>query len=434
MAQPSQEERQRAELLLLLLLARRWARLFGLHEAELTEWFIGTMAQVKLLEARGADVMLAHAARTARVGSDGRVVLSGTAAEFRSVRKRFRRVYSSALSEKGSLGRRGSRRLETSFRAGVADADAEFSSTRDLAAMSGVTLMQDRLKEQRLSPEARWALLADIGQMARSAEHKAVLGASTLRGADVLAAGSTQSKLATRINRSSLRNTFMATSRRAYREGVYSRTGSAFSGWSAFSTAEGTGVLERLDEAAWARRARSLRRDGFLPGNPTRAFGMHVGSTTYFVPMLGKAELALLATALLALGHGTSGLLTGAESVEFGPGGLLESLASSVRQEAQAVVDAGLASIPSQPDPEPSSTSGLVVAVAASKPELVAVDFVVEPWTLVEIQRKDGKGTLAQIRIVAPTTPWSSVGWVVFRAPGAREIRFHDLATTQLTL
>ncbi len=375
--------------------------------------------------------MFAHASRSTRVGPDGRAVLSSTSREFRAVTKRFRKIYSSALSEKGSLGRRGTRRLEASFRAGVADADAEFGALRGLA---GVEILQERLADPNLSSEARWALLTDIDQLARNTSHKASLGASALRGADVLAAGATQSKLATRLNRSSLHNTFMGTSRRAYREGVYSRTGSAFSGWSAFSTAKGTGVLERLDEAAWARRARSLRRGEFLPGNPTRAFGMHVGSTTYFVPMLGKAELALLATALLALGHGTSGLLTGAESVEFGPGGAVDDLASSVRQEAQTVVDAGLAAIPANPEPKPSSKSGLVVATTPSKPELVAVNFVVPPWTLVEIQRKNGKGTLAQIRIVAPTTQWSSYGWVVFRAPGAREIRFHDLATTQLTL
>lgn len=54
-------------------------------------------------------------------------------------------------------------------------------------------------------------------------------------------------------------------------------------------------------ETEWERLARRSARGAIRPGNPVSGFGMHVGSRTFFAPMLLGTDLALLASSMCLL-------------------------------------------------------------------------------------------------------------------------------------
>jgi hypothetical protein len=420
------------ELLLLLLLARGWARKFHEHEQALEAWYRGTLSRSTAVEVRASEALRGGVGFKA---SGGKTVIDLNGTQLRQLKSRLTQIYGSAISAKGSLGRRAMKQMEASRGLGRSHAREQMRTLEKISASLGLptVLNVDAVKGlKNLDPQTKFALIADIESMATSAVHRASVGASSLRGADALALGSTRAKLATGIPKSSLQNTYKGNPRRAYREGVGSLVGPGYAGWMGYSTVQG-GVLERLSTEQWAVRARVNRSsERWLPGNPTTGFGMHVGSRTYFVPVPSETIISSVALAMLLI---LPKLDTDAESTISAEIPRDAPTVETLQQQLWAVVQGKVAGMSRYRVPQPAedqehAAGHVAFVIDDTSPTAVVVDFPVPVGTIIEIQ--DAKGTVAQIRTVH-RGPWSSWGGVIFLRSGA-SVEVGNLATTRLVL
>lgn len=365
----------------------------------------------------------------------GRVTIELNGTQLRQLKARLTQIYGSSISAKGSLGRRALRQMDVSRELGRLHAREQMRQLEKITASLGIptTLSVDAVKGlKNLDPQTKFALIADIEAMAASAVHRSSVGASTLRGADVAALGSSRARLATGIPKSSLQNTYKGNPRRAYREGVGSRVGVGYTGWMGYSTVHG-GVLERVSSAEWARRARVSRRsERWLPGNPVTGFGLHVGSRTYFAPMPSRELVSSVALAMLLILPRTPEDVEETISAEVSSDApTVETLHLQLQELVQGKVTAMLRERPPQDmEVQPHVTGHVAFVLDNVTPTAVVVDFPVPVGSIIEIQDKDG--TVAQIRTVH-RGPWSSWGGIIWLRPKS-SVAVGDLATTSLVL
>lgn len=239
---------------------------------------------------------------------DGRV--SGSASRARLVERELAGIYGPPLAEDGQLvrgARAGMRRLVPASVSEVRDhlqsAELVARSVGDQV-LAGAIAESEALAraEQELSGLSAWALRRDAEQLARRAAHRSALSFSSADD-ELLSSALGSAGRITRLSRSSVRNTFTGVPRQVVRSTVHtaaSRSG-AFDRWALVSPfSSSRPAVSVSSEAAWIRAAKRSSRGSWRPGNPVKGFGLHVGSRSFFAPVLAGATLAALADALCA--------------------------------------------------------------------------------------------------------------------------------------
>ena len=306
-------DREDEEVLLLLLLLRRlatleWFDFYTTQERKIGRLWHRVLAETKRAERRASMV---YQDRISGFTSDldaGPTLISAPVSASMRAERAIRDTVGRSLGEGGAVHRMTLAEMRRLHRAGV---DQVASHLDDLNEFS-LAIDADRdfgkaasaAKPVKSAGPSSWAMRRDLEVLSDRTAHRAALSMYSASQGQRLSSALREASQATRVSRRSIRNSSLGAARQSLRAAVYAGVGAAavFGNWAGIRNGTVTAIHP---ESSWiSTAAKEARGESWRPGNPISGYGLHVGSKTFFAPVISEDRLRVLADRLAVVRPG----------------------------------------------------------------------------------------------------------------------------------
>jgi hypothetical protein len=300
---PSQEQREELALLLIGLFVKPWLRFYVRTEREAISRYRRHLDRIKGVENRAKERYRSVLSDFPSVETEGGTKIRTTRPRILRMEQAMDSVYVQPFSKGGQIDRQLMRDLRDFTAMASEELRARRAEIDSMLRAFSAELELEEAQDESLSSKSTWAARRDIELLARKATHRASLAAMAVSDSGHLTTALRDASSVTRLPRSATRNSLQGSMRESVRAAVHrgaTRVGLAKTWVGLKPFAGGSGSIFPRTETQWTRHASALTRgQNWKPGNPVASYGLHVGSRSYFAPLVSQDTLLFLAGAAL---------------------------------------------------------------------------------------------------------------------------------------